>query len=199
MERDETLVERFGYTLPAKSVMATAHSLIRTGFPTQVWLGISGDNLPAAAAAEFGLSGGAVLKNVAVNSPASECGLMALDVVTKLNTTPVDSMTRLVMALRELRPADTVAIEYLRNGVITSCFAALAPPPEVGPELVDGTGATTATTAAAATSSIGPPAVMPAGDGAGAGAPAGSTSAGSAASPTQPPTTAAGSITEQAS
>ena len=130
MATDETGVERFGYALPSRALQSTADSLIRTGFPTRVWLGISGSDLPAANAAELAIAGGAVLDNVAVDSPAAQCGLRSGDVVTKLNVTPVESMTRLVMILRELRPTDTVAVEYVRAGAQQRCFAALSQPPE---------------------------------------------------------------------
>ncbi len=148
MATDETGVERFGFALPTRTLQSTADSLIRTGFPTRVWLGISGSDLPQATAAELAIAGGAVLNNVAVDSPAAQCGLRSADVVTKLNVTPVESMTKLVMILRELRPTDTVAIEYLRAGTLQRCFAALSQPPEAAASAIGNPAtATTSTTA----------------------------------------------------
>ncbi len=147
MATDETGVERFGFALPTRELTSTADSLIRTGFPTRVWLGISGSDLPAADALELAIAGGAVLNNVAVDSPAARCGLRSGDVVTKLNITTVQSMTNLVMALRELRPTDTVAIEYLRAGAVQRCFTVLAQPPEASSTL-GGTATTSTSTTA---------------------------------------------------
>ena len=160
MNQDETGEERFGFALPVGTMTATADSLIDSGFPTGVWLGIAGRDLTEAAAVPLGVAGGAVLDNVALNSPASACGLLAGDVVIKLNTTAVKSLTRLVMTLRALRPQDTVAIEYVRNGAVERCYAELASPPEAGDD--DGaTAATRATTSATATATTSTTAATP--------------------------------------
>ena len=160
MNQDETGEERFGFALPVATMTATADSLIDSGFPTGVWLGIAGRDLTEAAAVPLGVAGGAVLDNVALNSPASACGLLAGDVVIKLNTTAVKSLTRLVMTLRALRPQDTVAIEYVRNGAVKRCYAELADPPEAGDD--DGAAAATrATTSATATATTSTTAATP--------------------------------------
>lgn len=160
MNQDETGEERFGFALPVGTMTATADSLIDSGFPTGVWLGIAGRDLTEAAAVPLGVAGGAVLDNVALNSPASACGLLAGDVVIKLNTTAVKSLTRLVMTLRALRPQDTVAIEYVRNGAVERCYAELADPPEAGDD--DGANAATrATISATATATTSTTAATP--------------------------------------
>ncbi|MCC6436375.1 MAG: serine protease [Acidimicrobiales bacterium] len=172
MQADETGVERFGYALPGRVVASTAESLIRTGFPTQAWLGIFGKDLAPEVAQTVGVTGGAVLTNVAVNGPAAECGLVAGDVVTKINTDVIESMSRLVMALRERRPGDTVAIEYLRAGALQTCLVALSKPPEALP--ADGSEPLiTSTTVAPAAGAV-VPAVVPAVDPSAAGTPEGS-------------------------
>ena len=171
MASDETGVERFGFALPTEAVQATADSLIRTGYPTQVWLGISGSDLAPTVAAEFGVKGGAVLNNVAVGSPAAQCGLTSGDIVVRLNTTDVDSMARLVMTLRQLRPTDIVAVEFIRASVPQRCYTVLAQPPGSGGTSLDGTTATppplasTTTTAAGATTATGAPSATPPGPG----------------------------------
>lgn len=146
MQADETGVERFGYALPARAVVSTADSMIRTGFPTRAWLGIFGKDLSAAEAQTIGLASGAALTNVALNGPAAEC-LAAGDVVTRVNSDVIDSMSRLVMSLRERQPGDVVAIEYVRAGVAQSCLVTLATPPEALPGDGSEPTATTASTA----------------------------------------------------
>lgn len=192
MAPDETGVERFGFALPTQEVSATADSLIQTGFPTQVWLGISGSDLAASTGVELGLPGGAVLNNVAVDSPAATCGLRSGDVITKLNTTVVGSMTMLVMGLRELRPTDTVAIEFVRAGAAQRCYAELARPPEALPDAIDGSTATAPAPAGAPTASSTTVAAPPAGSGS---APAGAEGAVTvtSAAPAGPPPASNGS------
>jgi S1-C subfamily serine protease len=165
MRPDETGVERFGYALPARVVTATASSLVDSGFPTEVWLGISGMDLPPATALALGVAGGAVLDNVAVDSPAADCGLTSGDIVTMLNTTPIDSMTRLVLSLRQLQPTDDVAVEYIRTAPsgqpeTRHCYTTLSRPPEIINGAGDGIAPTVTAEAPPATpTSTAPPAV----------------------------------------
>ncbi len=157
MQKDDAGQERFPYALSMRVVTATADSLIRTGFPTQVWLGISGMDITAEAAVAVGVQGGALLTNVAPDSPAARCPLAAGDVVTKVNQVPITSMARLVMALRELSPTDTVAIESLRAGTPQLCYTELARPPEALPGVIDGSdgsAVTTTTTAVAGVTTV---------------------------------------------
>jgi S1-C subfamily serine protease len=163
MASDETGVERFGFALPTEAVQTTADSLIRTGYPTQVWLGISGSDLAPTVAGELGVKGGAVLNNVAVGSPAAQCGLTSGDIVIRLNTTDVDSMARLVMALRQLRPTDIVAVEFVRAAVPQRCYTVLAQPPGSGTTSLDGSAPTLAPSMASTTTTAAPGTATPAG------------------------------------
>ena len=133
MGSDETGVERFGYAMPVEIVKSTADSLIDTGSPARVWLGIEGTNLPVDQAQELGLQGGAVLKNVDSRSPAQMSGLAAGDIITQIDTTPVDKMTTLVMALRAHKPNDTISLRYVRAAEVHDAFVTLIGPPGAPP------------------------------------------------------------------
>jgi S1-C subfamily serine protease len=132
MARDETGTERFGYALPIKVVVDTADSLIETGFPTQVWLGVQGVDLPYDEGQSLGLPGGALINAVVPNSPAQACNLQPTDVVVQLNNLEVPTMSALVMGLRALEPNDTVTITYARQGRIQICLTTLTRPPAPG-------------------------------------------------------------------
>jgi S1-C subfamily serine protease len=129
MGSDETGVERFGYAMPIETVKATADSLIDTGSPARVWLGIEGTDLPLDQAQLLGLSGGAVLKNVDSRSPAQMSGLAAGDIIVQIESTPVDGMTTLVMNLRAHKPNDTISLRYVRQAEVRDAFVTLVGPP----------------------------------------------------------------------
>jgi S1-C subfamily serine protease len=129
MGSDETGVERFGYAMPIETVKATADSLIDTGSPARVWLGIEGTDLPLDQAQMLGLSGGAVLKNVDSRSPAQMSGLAAGDIIVQIESTPVDGMTTLVMNLRAHKPNDTISLRYVRQAEVRDAFVTLVGPP----------------------------------------------------------------------
>lgn len=146
MKKDETGVERVGYALPADVVIGTADALIATGFPTRVWLGVQGIDLPFDAGETIGLAGGALIQAVVSNSPAQQCTLQPNDVVVKLNNTTVDSMSAFVLGLRELQPNDTVSITYYRQGESLMCLTTLTRPPAAGSPSNGGELATVTTT-----------------------------------------------------
>jgi putative serine protease PepD len=59
---------------------------------------------------------GAVITEVAPDSPAFDAGLEAGDIVVSAGGTPVDGQAALVAAIRDQSPGDTIEIQVLRNG-----------------------------------------------------------------------------------
>ncbi|MFZ9565721.1 MAG: S1C family serine protease [Ilumatobacteraceae bacterium] len=59
---------------------------------------------------------GAVITEVAPDSPAFDAGLEAGDIVVSAGGTPVDGQGALVAAIRDQSPGDTIEIQVLRNG-----------------------------------------------------------------------------------
>jgi serine protease Do len=71
-------------------------------------------------------SNGVLLDEVTPSSAGAEAGLRAGDVITTLAGVPVRDVTDLVNAIRERKPGDLVAIEYLRGSQRLSTKAKLA-------------------------------------------------------------------------
>ena len=59
---------------------------------------------------------GALITEVAPDSPASIAGVRAGDIVVSAGGTPVDGQGALVAAIRDESPGDTIEIEVLRDG-----------------------------------------------------------------------------------
>ena len=59
---------------------------------------------------------GALIKEVAPDSPADRAGLLAGDIVVSAGGTPVDGQPAFVAAIRDLSPGDSIEIEVLRDG-----------------------------------------------------------------------------------
>ena len=106
---------------PIDLARRVADDIIRTGGARHVWLGISGDDLAAAEAEDLGVAGGAVVRRVTGESPADEAGLRPDDVILSVEGTAIESMDRLVIALRNHRPGETIRVGYMRDGQPESC------------------------------------------------------------------------------
>jgi membrane-associated protease RseP (regulator of RpoE activity) len=69
---------------------------------------------------------GVVIGAVAPDSPAADSGLLAGDVVTKVDDTAVASPAELASAIRDRSPGDAVTITYTRNGSSATAKVRLA-------------------------------------------------------------------------
>lgn len=104
---------RAGYATPIDVARDVAVQLIATGKVSRSWLGVEGEDLDPAAAASLGLSGGARVRAVTADSPASRGGLEAGDILTSLDGQPVRSLSSLKALLRAYRPGGTVSLSVL--------------------------------------------------------------------------------------
>jgi S1-C subfamily serine protease len=108
---------RFGFATPIDLAHRVADELLATGKVVHGWLGVHGADLTAAEADELDLSGGgAVVRDIAPDSPAATAGLLADDVITHVGANRVRTASALVVALREHRPGETVVIRWWRDG-----------------------------------------------------------------------------------
>jgi S1-C subfamily serine protease len=61
-------------------------------------------------------SGGARIQTVTPGGPAAKVGIKSGDIITKLGDTQVGSGLQLVEMVAKLKPAETITLEYLRDG-----------------------------------------------------------------------------------
>ena len=104
-----------GYATPIDVARLVAQQLIAHGKVTRGWLGVEGDDLPAARAMEMGVDGGVVVKSVKDGSPAASAGLQPADVVLDVDGDPVESMGSLIVELRSRRPGDLIRVRVVRG------------------------------------------------------------------------------------
>ena len=80
----------FGFAVPIDLARAVADELITTGRVTHVWLGVKGGDLDGVTAAALDLTGGAVVGEVMLGSPAAGVGLSPLDTIVGLDGVAVE-------------------------------------------------------------------------------------------------------------
>ncbi|HEY5227453.1 MAG TPA: trypsin-like peptidase domain-containing protein, partial [Opitutaceae bacterium] len=95
-----------GLAVPSDLVGNVAETLVSHGKVVRGYIGIGIQDLTPGLADSFGLStsGGALISDVQPGSPGAKAGLMSGDVVTAINGQPIDSASRLSLAVGETAP-----------------------------------------------------------------------------------------------
>jgi S1-C subfamily serine protease len=121
--------EGIGFATPIDVSVAVAHELIATGRATHPWLGVTGSNITSATAERFGVSEGALMVQVIPNGPAGRAGIRPNDVVVSFDRGRIKSMDELIVAIRNHKVGQRVAIEVVRRGRHLTLYATLAEKP----------------------------------------------------------------------
>lgn len=117
------------FATPIALAVRVADELVATGRAHYAWLGVQGDDLDTARAAALGRSG-AVLTGVEEGGPADQGGLRTGDLIMAIDEQPIRSISELVIALRDRRPGDEVALSYNRGDDARRAVVRLSDSPE---------------------------------------------------------------------
>lgn len=109
-----------GFAIPSNIARNVVQQLIERGVARPPFLGIKYRPLNPQLATQEGLSltEGAYITTVVRGTPASQAGLQAGDVISKISGQVVDDRQQLVSLLFEHVAGETIAIEFLRDGVV---------------------------------------------------------------------------------
>jgi len=107
-----------GFAIPVSLVANVMESLIETGTVERGYMGVHIQPLTSELAEEFGIPDGrgALINDVVPGSPADKAGIRRGDVVVRVGEQPVDSHTALRLAISQMRPGSSPAIEFIRDG-----------------------------------------------------------------------------------
>ena len=107
-----------GFAVPSDLARNVMHNLIAYGHVTRGYLGVSIQNVTPVLAEEFKLkeAEGALVSEVAPDSPADKAGFKDGDVVLEFNGRKVTDSLHLRLAVADTKPGSTVPVEVLRNG-----------------------------------------------------------------------------------
>lgn len=103
-----------GFAIPIDAVLPIVEQMSDGQTPTHARLGISVSDVGTTGGAQ--VTHGAQIQEVSDGSTASESGLEAGDVITKVNDHLVTGADSLVATIRSYRPGDTVTVTYDRDG-----------------------------------------------------------------------------------
>jgi len=110
----DTSVEGIGYAIPSNQVKTIVEELMG---PAKPMLGISGNTINSAQAAQYNLpQAGVYVYEVVAGSAAAAAGLQPGDVITGFNGVSVMTFDALKSAVDACNDGDVVEIKYIRNG-----------------------------------------------------------------------------------
>ena len=106
------------FAIPIKTAMGVANQLQAKGFVERGWLGVVIQEMNPKLAKQFGLEKptGALVGDIAPNSPAAAAGLQAGDVILRFNDKVVKNSRELPPIVAGTPIGDTAKVEILRDG-----------------------------------------------------------------------------------
>jgi len=126
-------VEGMGYAISAETALPIIQALVKNGYVTRPWLGVSLYTVDQFALLRYRLNvdKGALITEVAPNSPAATAGLKSGDVVVSFNGKPIESADDMVRAINQSTIGSPVEIGYWRGKTQSTTKATLMenPPP----------------------------------------------------------------------
>ncbi|MCD8068109.1 MAG: trypsin-like peptidase domain-containing protein [Lachnospiraceae bacterium] len=108
-------IDNIGFAIPISQVTDIVTSIIETGTVESPYIGVTITDITTTAAANTGLTEGAVVYSVTEDSPAEEAGLQAGDVITKANDTEITCSDDLVTFVSKSSVGDEILLTVNRN------------------------------------------------------------------------------------
>lgn len=110
-------IENVGYAISMQTAMPVLQQLVTTGQVVRPYLGVRLQELSSVAASSLGLPvrKGALIGAVEPNSPASQAGLQANDVIVGINYTPINSSAEAIYTLFSSQIGDRISLTYYRG------------------------------------------------------------------------------------
>jgi serine protease Do len=121
-----------GFDIPADTAKQVIAQLKDQGHVVRGWLGVQIQPVTKGIADSLGMNKpeGAMVDEAQPDSPAAKAGILAGDVITAVNGTPVKDTRDLVRSIGMTAPDHTVKLEILRKGEIRTVAVTLGKTPE---------------------------------------------------------------------
>jgi serine protease DegQ len=107
-----------GFAIPASTAKTVLEQIVRTGTVARGWIGVEMQDVTAATAATFKLSGttGALISGVLRNGPADKAGVKPGDVLLSVEGKPVHQAQSVLNTVSALPPGSNAKLALKRQG-----------------------------------------------------------------------------------
>lgn len=107
-----------GFAIPIDNALDIMNKLIKTGYISRGYLGVSLQNLTPEIREQIGYKEGegAFVRAIVNNSPAQKAGLLPGDIITKVNNIVVNDNRQAMQIVSALTPGKSYALEIFRRG-----------------------------------------------------------------------------------
>lgn len=110
-------IEGLGFAVPINEAIGIANDLIENGYVSgKAYIGIKPSNVTSYAAQYFNMVEGVYVQTVYADTCAERAGILAGDIITRVDSFEITSYTDLVIAKRDYRAGDTAVFTIYRNG-----------------------------------------------------------------------------------
>ncbi|HEX5508161.1 MAG TPA: Do family serine endopeptidase [Pseudolabrys sp.] len=120
-----------GFDIPASTAKNVIAQLKEHGKIVRAYMGVTVQPVSAGIAESLGLkkAQGAIVDNTQANSPAAKAGIVAGDVITKVNDDPVKDSRDLARTIGNMKPDSSVKVTLLHDGDMKTITMTLAKMP----------------------------------------------------------------------
>ncbi|MFW5693985.1 MAG: Do family serine endopeptidase [Alkalispirochaeta sp.] len=125
-----------GFAIPINNARRAIDQFIAGGRVEYGWLGVNMANPPSSPSDSLGESnGGAFVYNVYENSPAAEAGVEPGDIITRVDTIPIEDSDDLLRAVADMEPDTRTRFRVRRDGRTRTLTVNLGVRPSANEEL----------------------------------------------------------------
>lgn len=109
-------IEGIGFAIPIDDVVGMINDLTQLGYITGAYLGVMVSDMDSDTANRYGLPMGAYVQEVTSGNCAEAAGVLAKDIITRLGSYEVESVSDLTRALRHFKGGEVTTITVYRGG-----------------------------------------------------------------------------------
>ena len=112
---NEASIDNIGFAIPIDNVRSIVESLIKDGYVSKPYIGVSLTDL-SEENISYGLPQGAAIGAVTEGAPAAEAGIKVGDIITAVNGEAVKDSSELIAKVKKCQAGDEITLSVYRKG-----------------------------------------------------------------------------------